>query len=162
MLLEMYELVITHPNVFQLYNFLRFCEMLVKKSCKVKTIHLLTSLDVGIWKHLFFSVTRCSWNKKNLYIVLYLKLLSWKWECYYLMIGIKLLEKSTVDVSMWYLEIGHFAKLSYSNRLLVKSLQCSRRQSHCLNYWKFFSSLPIITHYHFFLIYCIGFLGGGS
>ncbi|XP_042551317.1 MIT domain-containing protein 1 isoform X1 [Dipodomys spectabilis] len=30
----------------QLYNFLRFCEMLIK-SCKVKTIHLLTSLDVG-------------------------------------------------------------------------------------------------------------------
>jgi hypothetical protein len=43
------ELVITHPNVFQLYNFLRFCEMLVKNPCKVKTIHLLTSLDeVGI------------------------------------------------------------------------------------------------------------------
>ncbi|XP_069844622.1 MIT domain-containing protein 1-like isoform X3 [Dipodomys merriami] len=30
----------------QLYNFLRFCEMLIK-SCKVKTIHLLTSLDAG-------------------------------------------------------------------------------------------------------------------
>ncbi|XP_055972722.1 MIT domain-containing protein 1 [Sorex fumeus] len=28
----------------QLYNFLRFCEMLIKKPCKVKTIHLLTSL----------------------------------------------------------------------------------------------------------------------
>ncbi|XP_051840671.1 MIT domain-containing protein 1 isoform X2 [Antechinus flavipes] len=32
----------------QLYNFLRFCEMLVKQPCKVKTIHLLTSLDKGI------------------------------------------------------------------------------------------------------------------
>ncbi|XP_054976210.1 MIT domain-containing protein 1 isoform X3 [Sorex araneus] len=31
----------------QLYNFLRFCEMLIKKPCKVKTIHLLTSLAVG-------------------------------------------------------------------------------------------------------------------
>ncbi|XP_006166656.1 MIT domain-containing protein 1 [Tupaia chinensis] len=29
----------------QLYNFLRFCEMLIKKPCKVKTIHLLTSLE---------------------------------------------------------------------------------------------------------------------
>ncbi|KAI5125217.1 MIT domain-containing protein 1 isoform X1 [Manis pentadactyla] len=36
-------------HTHQLYNFLRFCEMLVKKSCKVKTIHLLTSLD-GIGK----------------------------------------------------------------------------------------------------------------
>uniref|UniRef100_UPI00398E4E30 MIT domain-containing protein 1 isoform X2 n=1 Tax=Pristiophorus japonicus TaxID=55135 RepID=UPI00398E4E30 len=32
-------------HVHQLYNFLRFCEMLVKGPCKVKTIHLLTSLD---------------------------------------------------------------------------------------------------------------------
>ncbi|XP_031296973.1 MIT domain-containing protein 1 isoform X1 [Camelus dromedarius] len=31
----------------QLYNFLRFCEMLVKGPCKVKTIHLLTSLEEG-------------------------------------------------------------------------------------------------------------------
>ncbi|NXU27551.1 MITD1 protein, partial [Thalassarche chlororhynchos] len=31
----------------QLYNFLRFCEMLVKGPCKVKTIHLLTSYDEG-------------------------------------------------------------------------------------------------------------------
>ncbi|XP_038198897.1 MIT domain-containing protein 1 isoform X1 [Arvicola amphibius] len=31
----------------QLYNFLRFCEMLIKKPCKVKTIHLLTSTDEG-------------------------------------------------------------------------------------------------------------------
>ncbi|KAM6178733.1 MIT domain-containing protein 1 isoform 1-T1 [Rhynchocyon petersi] len=31
----------------QLYNFLRFCEMLIKKPCKVKTIHLLTTLDEG-------------------------------------------------------------------------------------------------------------------
>lgn len=44
-----YELLVTHPHVFQLYNFLRFCEMLIKRPCKVKTIHLLTSLDeVGI------------------------------------------------------------------------------------------------------------------
>ncbi|XP_006887914.1 PREDICTED: MIT domain-containing protein 1 [Elephantulus edwardii] len=28
----------------QLYNLLRFCEMLIKRSCKVKTIHLLTTL----------------------------------------------------------------------------------------------------------------------
>ncbi|XP_021113725.1 MIT domain-containing protein 1 isoform X3 [Heterocephalus glaber] len=34
----------------QLYNFLRFCEMLIKKPCKVKTIHLLTSLDKGFGK----------------------------------------------------------------------------------------------------------------
>ncbi|NWW12263.1 MITD1 protein, partial [Oreocharis arfaki] len=30
---------------YLLYNFLRFCEMLVKGPCKVKTIHLLTSYD---------------------------------------------------------------------------------------------------------------------
>ncbi|KAM6095788.1 MIT domain-containing protein 1 isoform 2-T2 [Chlamydotis macqueenii] len=34
-------------HVHQLYNFLRFCEMLVKGPCKVKTIHLLTSYDEG-------------------------------------------------------------------------------------------------------------------
>ncbi|NXV19172.1 MITD1 protein, partial [Cepphus grylle] len=34
-------------HVHQLYNFLRFCEMLVKGPCKVKTIHLLTSCDEG-------------------------------------------------------------------------------------------------------------------
>ncbi|XP_040479502.1 MIT domain-containing protein 1 isoform X1 [Ursus americanus] len=34
-------------QIHQLYNFLRFCEMLIKKPCKVKTIHLLTSLDEG-------------------------------------------------------------------------------------------------------------------
>nr|XP_048286242.1 MIT domain-containing protein 1 isoform X2 [Myodes glareolus] len=32
----------------QLYNFLRFCEMLIKKPCKVRTIHLLTSTDEGL------------------------------------------------------------------------------------------------------------------
>uniref|UniRef100_A0A672K800 MITD1 C-terminal phospholipase D-like domain-containing protein n=1 Tax=Sinocyclocheilus grahami TaxID=75366 RepID=A0A672K800_SINGR len=32
-------------HVHQLYNFLRFCEMLLKCQCKVKTIHLLTSQD---------------------------------------------------------------------------------------------------------------------
>nr|XP_020141862.1 MIT domain-containing protein 1 isoform X3 [Microcebus murinus] len=37
-------------NTHQLYNFLRFCEMLIKRPCKVKTIHLLTSLDKGIKK----------------------------------------------------------------------------------------------------------------
>ncbi|XP_055098343.1 MIT domain-containing protein 1 isoform X1 [Symphalangus syndactylus] len=35
-------------HTHQLYNFLRFCEMLIKRPCKVKTIHLLTSLDEGI------------------------------------------------------------------------------------------------------------------
>uniref|UniRef100_A0A8C5JU35 Microtubule interacting and trafficking domain containing 1 n=1 Tax=Junco hyemalis TaxID=40217 RepID=A0A8C5JU35_JUNHY len=34
-------------QVHQLYNFLRFCEMLLKGPCKVKTIHLLTSYDEG-------------------------------------------------------------------------------------------------------------------
>ncbi|XP_069747104.1 MIT domain-containing protein 1 isoform X3 [Narcine bancroftii] len=34
-------------HVHQLYNFLRFCEMLIKGPCNVKTIHLLTSLDNG-------------------------------------------------------------------------------------------------------------------
>ncbi|XP_069350866.1 MIT domain-containing protein 1 isoform X1 [Eulemur rufifrons] len=34
-------------NTHQLYNFLRFCEMLIKRPCKVKTIHLLTCLDKG-------------------------------------------------------------------------------------------------------------------
>ncbi|XP_019385023.1 PREDICTED: MIT domain-containing protein 1 [Crocodylus porosus] len=34
-------------RVHQLYNFLRFCEMLVKGPCKVKTIHLLTSCGEG-------------------------------------------------------------------------------------------------------------------
>ncbi|XP_029980856.1 MIT domain-containing protein 1 [Sphaeramia orbicularis] len=32
-------------HTHQLYNFLRFCEMLLKASCKVKRIHLLTSQD---------------------------------------------------------------------------------------------------------------------
>ncbi|NXF39915.1 MITD1 protein, partial [Nyctibius bracteatus] len=32
---------------YSLYNFLRFCEMLVKGPCKVKTIHLLTSYNEG-------------------------------------------------------------------------------------------------------------------
>ncbi|XP_034287193.1 MIT domain-containing protein 1 isoform X2 [Pantherophis guttatus] len=31
----------------QLYNFLRFCEMLVKGPCRMKTIHLLTSHEEG-------------------------------------------------------------------------------------------------------------------
>uniref|UniRef100_A0AAZ3QXU0 MIT domain-containing protein n=1 Tax=Oncorhynchus tshawytscha TaxID=74940 RepID=A0AAZ3QXU0_ONCTS len=31
----------------KLYNFLRFCEMLLKASCKVKRIHLLTSQEEG-------------------------------------------------------------------------------------------------------------------
>ncbi|NXW55992.1 MITD1 protein, partial [Eurystomus gularis] len=35
---------------YLLYNFLRFCEMLVKGPCKVKTIHLLTSYDEGSGK----------------------------------------------------------------------------------------------------------------
>ncbi|XP_068780279.1 MIT domain-containing protein 1 isoform X3 [Struthio camelus] len=37
-------------HTHQLYNFLRFCEMLVKGPCKVKTIHLLTSYDEGSGK----------------------------------------------------------------------------------------------------------------
>uniref|UniRef100_A0A3Q3XIB8 MIT domain-containing protein n=1 Tax=Mola mola TaxID=94237 RepID=A0A3Q3XIB8_MOLML len=32
-------------HIHQLYNFLRFCEMLLKASCKVKRIHLLTTQD---------------------------------------------------------------------------------------------------------------------
>ncbi|AWP13339.1 putative MIT domain-containing protein 1 [Scophthalmus maximus] len=32
-------------HIHQLYNFVRFCEMLMKASCKVKSIHLLTSQD---------------------------------------------------------------------------------------------------------------------
>ncbi|KAM8749264.1 MIT domain-containing protein 1 [Acanthopagrus latus] len=32
-------------QIYQLYNFLRFCEMLLKAPCKVKTIHLLTTQD---------------------------------------------------------------------------------------------------------------------
>ncbi|NXX77416.1 MITD1 protein, partial [Urocolius indicus] len=36
---------------YLLYNFLRFCEMLVKGPCKVKTIHLLTSYDEGSGKN---------------------------------------------------------------------------------------------------------------
>ncbi|KAI3356378.1 hypothetical protein L3Q82_017604, partial [Scortum barcoo] len=32
-------------HTHQLYNFLRFCEMLLKSSCKVKKIHLLTTQD---------------------------------------------------------------------------------------------------------------------
>lgn len=57
----------THPDMsnkplppfspLQLYNFLRFCEMLLKESCKVKKIHLLTSQDeVG---YLTNEVTLC-------------------------------------------------------------------------------------------------------
>ncbi|XP_037754392.1 MIT domain-containing protein 1 isoform X3 [Chelonia mydas] len=37
-------------HVHQFYNFLRFCEMLVKGPCRVKTIHLLTSYDEGSGK----------------------------------------------------------------------------------------------------------------
>ncbi|EPQ05317.1 MIT domain-containing protein 1 [Myotis brandtii] len=37
-------------HTHQLYNFLRFCEMLIKRPCKVQTIHLLTSLDEGFGK----------------------------------------------------------------------------------------------------------------
>ncbi|KAM5252660.1 MIT domain-containing protein 1 isoform 2-T2 [Hipposideros larvatus] len=37
-------------HTHQLYNFLRFCELLIKRPCKVKTIHLLTSLDEGFRK----------------------------------------------------------------------------------------------------------------
>ncbi|NXB81901.1 MITD1 protein, partial [Donacobius atricapilla] len=36
-----------HQASRYLVNFLRFCEMLVKGPCKVKTIHLLTSYDEG-------------------------------------------------------------------------------------------------------------------
>ncbi|KAI4805947.1 hypothetical protein KUCAC02_010539 [Chaenocephalus aceratus] len=32
-------------HIHQLYNFLRFCEMLLKAPCKVKKVHLLTSQD---------------------------------------------------------------------------------------------------------------------
>ncbi|XP_003794388.1 MIT domain-containing protein 1 [Otolemur garnettii] len=34
-------------QIHQLHNFLRFCEILIKRSSKVKIIHLLTSLDKG-------------------------------------------------------------------------------------------------------------------
>lgn len=34
-------------HIHQLYNFLRFCEMVLKASCKVTKIHLLTSQDEG-------------------------------------------------------------------------------------------------------------------
>ncbi|KAM7380330.1 hypothetical protein PAMP_003635 [Pampus punctatissimus] len=45
-------------HTHQLYNFLRFCEMLLKASCKVKRIHLLTSQDeVG---YLTNKVTLCN------------------------------------------------------------------------------------------------------
>ncbi|KAI1241708.1 hypothetical protein IHE44_0005196 [Lamprotornis superbus] len=42
------EVWVEDPYIRQLYNFLRFCEMLIKGPCKVKTIHLLTSYDEGI------------------------------------------------------------------------------------------------------------------
>uniref|UniRef100_A0A8D0H020 MIT domain-containing protein 1 n=1 Tax=Sphenodon punctatus TaxID=8508 RepID=A0A8D0H020_SPHPU len=38
-------------QIHQLYNFLRFCEMLLKGPCKVKTVHLLTSHDEGNGKN---------------------------------------------------------------------------------------------------------------
>ncbi|RLW07842.1 hypothetical protein DV515_00003793 [Chloebia gouldiae] len=41
------EVWVEDPYIRQLYNFLRFCEMLVKGPCKVKKIHLLTSCDQG-------------------------------------------------------------------------------------------------------------------
>ena len=42
-------------DFLQLYNFLRFCEMLLKASCGVKKIHLLTSQEeVG---HLLLDIT---------------------------------------------------------------------------------------------------------
>ncbi|NXK55391.1 MITD1 protein, partial [Chauna torquata] len=45
------EVWVEDPYVRHLYNFLRFCEMLVKGPCKVKTIHLLTSYDEGIGRN---------------------------------------------------------------------------------------------------------------
>ncbi|NWJ03474.1 MITD1 protein, partial [Crypturellus undulatus] len=44
------EVWVEDPYIRHLYNFLRFCEMLVKGPCKVKTIHLLTSYDDGSGK----------------------------------------------------------------------------------------------------------------
>ncbi|NXD68193.1 MITD1 protein, partial [Eolophus roseicapillus] len=44
------EVWVEDPYIRSLYNFLRFCEMLVKGPCKVKTIHLLTSYDEGSGK----------------------------------------------------------------------------------------------------------------
>ncbi|NXX90870.1 MITD1 protein, partial [Centropus bengalensis] len=44
------EVWVEDPYIRQLYNFLRFCEMLVKGPCRVKTIHLLTSCDEGSGK----------------------------------------------------------------------------------------------------------------
>ncbi|NWS66285.1 MITD1 protein, partial [Crotophaga sulcirostris] len=44
------EVWVEDPYIRHLYNFLRFCEMLVKGPCKVKTIHLLTSYDEGSGK----------------------------------------------------------------------------------------------------------------
>ncbi|NXE50930.1 MITD1 protein, partial [Casuarius casuarius] len=41
------EVWVEDPYIRHLHNFLRFCEMLVKGPCKVKTIHLLTSYDEG-------------------------------------------------------------------------------------------------------------------
>nr|XP_006137482.2 MIT domain-containing protein 1 [Pelodiscus sinensis] len=38
-------------HIHQLYNFLRFCEMIVKGPCKVRTIHLRTSYDDGNGKN---------------------------------------------------------------------------------------------------------------
>ncbi|NXJ79838.1 MITD1 protein, partial [Trogon melanurus] len=41
------EVWVEDPYIRTVYNFLRFCEMLVKGPCKVKTIHLVTSYDAG-------------------------------------------------------------------------------------------------------------------
>lgn len=38
--------------LLQLYNFVRFCEMLLKSPCKVKKIHLLTTQDDVSFPHL--------------------------------------------------------------------------------------------------------------
>ncbi|NXG67127.1 MITD1 protein, partial [Hemiprocne comata] len=44
---HVHQAIINSITFLQLYNFLRFCEMLIKGPCKVKTIHLLTSYDEG-------------------------------------------------------------------------------------------------------------------
>lgn len=129
MLFKMYELVITYPDVFQLYNFLRFCEMLIKKPCKVKTIHLLTSLDeVGIWKHLLFlhllflhslySDTRCSLSKENVDTAS-ARTISSGLSNYRTKIPSFQTMLLIFFLILLYLALGHFAKLFDSNSLSV-------------------------------------------
>lgn len=164
----MCKLVVTHSNVFQLYNFLRFCEMLIKKPCKVKTIHLLTSLDeVGIWRHLLFlnfmlfrykiqfkqGKPGCNASARGI---------SLGWT-YFLTTGIKHLEKMLLILVSCTLQLASLLNLIQivCQFSLLKVLRDDHTAYTVDNFVCVF--FPTSCHvYLFFLIDCIGILGNHS